>query len=631
MRPISSHRPITIVAAALPVLAFTSVGLGNITKNYVSSTNFSYRVSKVPDLDQRRSPLLNTGLYYCVPTSAVNWMSYISAHGYPGLAPGTLDWFTPAGFVGASTQIQLMGFVMDTNSFSGTGISGTLDGMKAWVNQSPHAGKFIFIGQDTTGATTGAFQNIAGQALMGNLVFARIGWYDVSSMPVASRDGGHVASVTRVVRNGATRVLGLNDPASDNGNLNVQSGFTREEYDITETFAIIGGTFRPISWVEGYKWGSKQGIIDGYRAIVPLFGLTTSTNLTNLVYTSQINLGSDPPASGQWNVGAAVVDMQVAHNAQQAALITKPNPQISSIFFLDFATGETTQLTTIGGNVHRIAQGRKGQVYFITDNSIGYIAEGMDGPIQIPTPGPVLAVTYDDFRDEVIALNIVDRKIYRFPEQLSEGGVPLAPQIFDLDPTLPTQGALSLVVSPATGNLWYAASASPTVYELVEGDGSVTPVPVLLEGVGSSRSLQIDDLGNLYICTTTVHGFVPPPSGEGGVATAMTSGSKGGSLVGSSCHLRFRVAVSRDNFDAANADDPTTWDIELPTEFAPSIPDCVADLNGDDVVDGIDLGELLSAWGTKGFSDADLNSDGIVDGIDLGILLTLWGPCPGAR
>jgi hypothetical protein len=55
-------------------------------------------------------------------------------------------------------------------------------------------------------------------------------------------------------------------------------------------------------------------------------------------------------------------------------------------------------------------------------------------------------------------------------------------------------------------------------------------------------------------------------------------------------------------------------------------PACAPDLNGDDQVDGIDLGVLLSAWGTNG--SGDLNGDGSVDGIDLGVMLSAWGACP---
>jgi hypothetical protein len=51
--------------------------------------------------------------------------------------------------------------------------------------------------------------------------------------------------------------------------------------------------------------------------------------------------------------------------------------------------------------------------------------------------------------------------------------------------------------------------------------------------------------------------------------------------------------------------------------------DCFGDFNGDRNIDGLDLGVLLSQWGTGG--SADLNGDGSVDGIDLGSLLSRWG------
>lgn len=53
---------------------------------------------------------------------------------------------------------------------------------------------------------------------------------------------------------------------------------------------------------------------------------------------------------------------------------------------------------------------------------------------------------------------------------------------------------------------------------------------------------------------------------------------------------------------------------------------CPADLTADGVINGADLGMLLSAWGQGG--PADLNGDGIVNGADLGTLLSAWGACP---
>ena len=51
--------------------------------------------------------------------------------------------------------------------------------------------------------------------------------------------------------------------------------------------------------------------------------------------------------------------------------------------------------------------------------------------------------------------------------------------------------------------------------------------------------------------------------------------------------------------------------------------DAGPDLNGDGVVNGADLGMLLSAWGTSG--PGDLDGNGTVDGADLGLMLASWG------
>jgi hypothetical protein len=61
------------------------------------------------------------------------------------------------------------------------------------------------------------------------------------------------------------------------------------------------------------------------------------------------------------------------------------------------------------------------------------------------------------------------------------------------------------------------------------------------------------------------------------------------------------------------------------SQFVPP-PTCPADLDGNGVVDGADLGLLLNAWGPFATA-ADLNGDGQVNGGDLGLLIAAWGPC----
>jgi hypothetical protein len=55
-------------------------------------------------------------------------------------------------------------------------------------------------------------------------------------------------------------------------------------------------------------------------------------------------------------------------------------------------------------------------------------------------------------------------------------------------------------------------------------------------------------------------------------------------------------------------------------------PDCPADFNGSDMVDGADLALLPGYWGQAG--PTDLNDDGITSGADLTMLLGAWGNCP---
>jgi hypothetical protein len=61
-----------------------------------------------------------------------------------------------------------------------------------------------------------------------------------------------------------------------------------------------------------------------------------------------------------------------------------------------------------------------------------------------------------------------------------------------------------------------------------------------------------------------------------------------------------------------------------------TVCDCVGDLNVDGVVNGADLGLMLSNWGPCGANcPYDLNDDGQINGADLGLVLSAWGVCGG--
>jgi formylglycine-generating enzyme required for sulfatase activity len=78
--------------------------------------------------------------------------------------------------------------------------------------------------------------------------------------------------------------------------------------------------------------------------------------------------------------------------------------------------------------------------------------------------------------------------------------------------------------------------------------------------------------------------------------------------------------------------------LAIATALALTLPavaqSCAGDIVGNSVVNGADLGTLLSYWGPRTsdpFSVAsDFNGDGIINGGDLGTLLSNWGPCPAS-
>ena len=59
-----------------------------------------------------------------------------------------------------------------------------------------------------------------------------------------------------------------------------------------------------------------------------------------------------------------------------------------------------------------------------------------------------------------------------------------------------------------------------------------------------------------------------------------------------------------------------------------AVAPATADLNGDRIVDGADLGFVIAGWGDCAGCPGDLDGDDFVDGSDLGLMIAAFGPCP---
>jgi hypothetical protein len=115
------------------------------------------------------------------------------------------------------------------------------------------------------------------------------------------------------------------------------------------------------------------------------------------------------------------------------------------------------------------------------------------------------------------------------------------------------------------------------------------------------------------------------------------AGQGGGVVFGSSGDILDPGVVSVLTISGATAGDSGLYSVVFSNACGSSVSvgatvrvsdDCPADLNGDGVVDGGDLGQLLAAWGTASpGATADLNADGSIDGFDLAYMLAGWGTC----
>ena len=120
-------------------------------------------------------------------------------------------------------------------------------------------------------------------------------------------------------------------------------------------------------------------------------------------------------------------------------------------------------------------------------------------------------------------------------------------------------------------------------------------------------------------------GQVTALSGNAGVGVFASGNVVSASSVDNVEHLyvrglsrgRYVVSVNRESGAASAASTLAVAAIVEPRAR-------LGDLDGNDLVNGDDLGILLTEWGA-GSPSADLNLDGNVNGDDLGMLLTAWG------
>lgn len=609
-----------------------------------------YRVTFMPDYDQRRdaasgiSGLASGGANFCATTSGTDLLSYIRRHGY--VLPGIPEFawsenFTAAQYESVTTTIASVGTQMGTvrsGASAGTSTGQWLTGMSAILPADCFTiNQFVF---NATWAPTAEW--LATRLSDGTwglpVVNICCGWYQ--SNPDGSgaliRAGGHCMALNRIAdaAGSASDELCFRDPWTDGADSRTsQSLFGSACFPFATSAWTVGGagssSVRSMSLIAGYSGGN--GLLDKAYIVEPVYGLTRDVTGAFIDVVRPVRFSFEPSSAARAritvNPGGFIVDaVRDMYSPAILALVQRTGSTIGTLKRVDGQTGAALTINTGGQDVVGIASGRFGEVYAVNKVSAtvhDLVAVQLDPNGNAATQPPLVrrmpftfdAVEYDDFTDRVIGINAASKAVVAVSRG-ANGAI--------LTATLPTtfalSGKVSVATDPRSGRVYLTSAGSSAIYGVtVSASGALSETEVITgSAIVSPQALQVDGLGQL-VFVSAGKTWVMRKTGQ---AWALNTASPLGGLAASGF---LRVGRSRINVPAGATALLTTDEVP-PQSLPQAAAECEADLNLDGVVDGADLGTLLSQWGTNSIADLDQNDT--TDGGDLGILLASWGPCP---
>jgi len=599
---------------------------------FLNSSTYSYKNLHMPDIDQRRSALPNNGAMYCVPTATFNIFAYAANHGFPDAAPEPGNWQNSL-YIQASLWLVLLGGWMDTDPVDGTNGSGTRAGLDEMLESAPLL-KRIHKGRSSTFTpTAGKLANYACGGWMMSFLYGKYEQVGTQGgVPVLDRVGGHAVTLTRLFRSSDQWILRYRDPADDES-LSTQSTFKNTARSPWNLTAFYGGTsienLRTMTAIFSTSGGTR--VIDVLFGIRPMFGITFS-NTGDTAGGGSVQVIDPIPFEGSQSAELQsisispfldVLDFDFDQDFQNALVITKSNVLAvpSRLRTLSLVDGTLTTLAPSPSNVLRFATSRLGHIYaFDTSDTLHKLRD--DGtPVAdtnaIPEPTDVAV---QDGDDTVWVLSVPERKIVKLWNDFSETLLTV-----NVPTSVPMIGDGELRIHPITGHPWFVTDANDTLYGISIGaTGAPTVHTFSSPALTNVDSFSFGDDAELFVTGGGLIKVLEPTSNTSWAIDPdhPFHGESGGT------HLA--MLRNSDNYDPIEHDGPewrnlTKAELE---ENGPFVGDCAGDLNGDDVIDGADVGLLLAQWGPGGSGLPDIDQDGDVDGGDLGLLLSEWGSCP---
>ena len=652
----------SLLAAALGASLASGAGANVSVSQWSGPTDFHHKRVGIPDQDQKRVGLPNSGSCYCVPTSMMNVLMYVANHGYSDVVPG------PGNYSGYDTYYDVTALLEDLGGWAEISPGGADpddpdcddgagDGGDGECPSLPCGGKtskvyealiehgWLGNAEDDLvwtsryhdpNAPPASFQTFAELAFDGQVAAVCFGRYKpiAGSGPntIYRRSGGHCVTMNEIFRDGANKDLYVRDPGNDS-DIFGPSAYTTTKWDITDiTFQVTtdkpGGLL--LSWwpetFSAINEPQADGVhrcLDGYMAVAPKCGVFWK----DYSYVKKLPLtagfGPDPiPHPGP---AAPVLDLVIdQNNLGWFALLAGTEVSTPKLVQINPVSGDVAPL--VETDAFRLVLGDMSELFSIDQSPPTLRKHDLLGNelAAAAIPGLPSAIAYDDASDRVYVFvpstGGPGGQVLCFPRNF--GGTGGGPTTYLVPSSLTLGMAARMAVNPADGRLWIASESQDKAFGFaLPTSGSVLIHLETISGFSALTSIEFDDSGRMYVA-------------NGGSAQVFERSSTGawsavaaGALAGQDIGSVLRISRSRSNYDP-DVQETEMWD-NLPSEeieeLGEIIPDCLGDLNGDGLVDGADLGVLLGAWGGTG--PADLNGDGTIDGADLGALLGAWGPC----
>ncbi|MFZ4573432.1 MAG: GC-type dockerin domain-anchored protein [Phycisphaerales bacterium] len=605
----------------------------------------------MPDFDQRRAPafdlqgnlvvpgLPGLGQAYCVPTSAINRMAYISNRGYPNMLDGPRDYQSALIYDDMTDAIEDMGNIMNTHPVTGTTGANWLAGTKAWLN-ARYPGHFVVTQYGAKNQYAPSPDELGKVSELGAIVDICYGRYELQVGGGLNlwRTSGHACtlrSASNYCGGPGFPSLGLRNPYN-NTPLYTQATFataTSTMDTVTASWANLGqasGTSRTMWRFRDFDDNILPWrMLDGYNAIWPIYGLSLDSmgpgNIVIAHHPAELAGSQTPPVGAHTLAGVAQISaLSLSPDALRYFVRDRTTgTQSPRLLSINRATSAPTPVATLTSTAGPMTCTRDGDLFVV------------DGPMIRKfrtTGGPITQVGAISLTGTVVAMgctladdSFVDGRIITAESSASGPGRLKVYNANTLaliqDTVLPTSvslaGSVSIACSPFDARFYICSSTIGQVCEFVAPPAvpfAIATCFTLGTGV-QPYSLQVTDTGSMIYVD---RGILRERTRVAGGLLVTVPGSL---FDGTPSGNTFRLAVSATNWDPAIMTPRSfTWNPEGET---PGEDDCVADINNDGGVDGDDVIRFFELWDANQI-DADVNQDGGIDGDDVIVFFERW-------